>query len=623
MRKLLIIFALTSFCRITALAQSSEIQHLQKILPGISDSIQYVNALNRIAMLLYEKNIDSTFYYARIAREISTRLEYKKGEADAINNLGIFYDLKGNVQLALQYYNEAYNRYKAIRDTENEVQGLMNIAGVYNEMGKDDRAIRNFKKALNRGRKLKRDSIMGLVIYDYLLEYPHSVRPDSVDYYIARARTIGIKYNDQRLLLVLDQLIADNYIRNNKRDEGLALLKQTIDKALDNNLYYLSLDIIIDMGGEEIKTDTSQGLGYYKEALSIADNKGYLIYSQMLARKLYDFYAAEKDYATAYYYSNQLLKFRDQQDRLNLKSGIDYIDYAVKEQQLAASRTRSEYATVFLVLAIMICIVMFVAAMILWRNWKKTIETEKALRLQFEQAEKTTEALDTMNKNYARLIKIVAHDLRNPLGAVGTMASLIAEKKPGDEVEELTGLIQTSVDNSLRLINELLKPDLDSQQNLHREPIVVDELLQQCVSLLNFRAKDKGQELIFKAGARVEIMADREKLWRVMNNLIVNAIKFSPGGSRIFVASGKQGKMICISVTDAGIGIAKEVQEKIFDPFTSARRNGTDGEQPFGLGLYISKQIVEAHGGKIRVKSEPGHGTEFIVELPLTGPTFS
>jgi signal transduction histidine kinase len=70
-------------------------------------------------------------------------------------------------------------------------------------------------------------------------------------------------------------------------------------------------------------------------------------------------------------------------------------------------------------------------------------------------------------------------------------------------------------------------------------------------------------------------------------------------------------------VKDTGLGIPDDIQDKIFDPFTTARRKGTQGEQPFGLGLYISKQIVEAHNGKIWVESEPGKGTTFYVELPI------
>jgi signal transduction histidine kinase len=113
------------------------------------------------------------------------------------------------------------------------------------------------------------------------------------------------------------------------------------------------------------------------------------------------------------------------------------------------------------------------------------------------------------------------------------------------------------------------------------------------------------------------IHGDYEKLSRVMNNLVVNAMKFSPAGSEIAVEANASETGVAISVKDNGIGIPANMQNQIFDPFTASRRKGTDGEQPFGLGLYISKQIIEAHGGKIWPDSEVGKGTTFHVELPL------
>lgn len=119
----------------------------------------------------------------------------------------------------------------------------------------------------------------------------------------------------------------------------------------------------------------------------------------------------------------------------------------------------------------------------------------------------------------------------------------------------------------------------------------------------------------------VTIPASREKLWRVVSNLITNAIKFSPAGAIIHVELWQKDDHIFISVKDPGIGIPKEIAPKVFDLFTEVKRQGTAGEQAFGLGLSISKQIVEAHGGKIWFESEQNAGTTFFVELPIEAKT--
>ncbi|MDR3695286.1 ATP-binding protein [Mucilaginibacter sp.] len=621
MKKLVALFSSMLLLSVVCYGQIDDIKNLQKQLPLIKDSLRYVDALNKLALLLYENNVDSTFAYTQRARNIAERLQYDKGKAESANNLGIVYDMKGDLELALRYYNDGYNRFKAIGDTANMVQSIMNIAMVYNEKGMDKKAVNSFKNALETGRRLSRDSIMSLVWYNYLILYPGNFQKDSLTFYISKAKKIGEKYKDRRVLLAIEQLTADNYIKNGQRDKGLALLQQAAYDAIKNKLFYLSLDILIDLGDLFAQTDSAQAVSYYKQGLYITQLKDYKVYTESITKKLYNFYTARKDTAKAFFYSQQLVMLHEERDKVENNSGIDFIAYALKDQQLEAAQGRSRYELRFLFLAVFICALMVVILVILWRNWKKLRKTSDALRLQFEQSESTMEALDLMNKDYSRLIKIVAHDLRNPISAISTISGMLHpdENLPAD-MKELMGLVQVSSKNSLDLINELLETDFDQRQKIKTEIINPDELLQQCVSLLSFRAQDKGQQLTLNSNAQVKIKGDAEKLWRVINNLVINAIKFSPEGSTIHIESKRVDDKLLISVNDAGLGIPEDIRNKIFDPFTSARRMGTQGEQPFGLGLYISKQIIEAHNGRIWFESAPGKGTTFYVELPVSMP---
>lgn len=611
---LVLAFSISQLCH----GQSNELQKLQKSLPTIQDSLVYVNTLNRIATLLYEINIDSTFYYTKQASEVANRLKYAKGQADVLNNLGIVYFIKGNIQLGLRYFNEGNIQYKRLRDSANVVQTLMNIAILYEVMGRQKKSSINYNLALELGKKLRRDSIFSLVIYNYLIKSPpHKFSKDSLNYYLQKGRNIAEKYKDKRILLAYDQLAADNYIKNNQFDKGMALLKQANENALKNNLSNVSVIILTDMGDQMYQRDKLTAIQYYKQGLAIAIPKGYLVDSELLTRKLAATYAELKDYYNAYLFSKQYQTINDKITEQENLFGIDYQDFAVKEQQLESSNLLAKYQSRLLILAIIISVMAIVMVIILWRNWKNTQKSREALRLQFQQAEVTMLDLETMNKNYARLIKIVAHDLRNPIGAVGAMTSMLAEKEMDEDDSELIELIQTSINNSLNLINDLLKTDFEQKHDIHKEEISFDGLLNECVQLLRFKAKDKKQQLIFNTGTNIKMNIDRDKISRVINNLVGNAIKFSPEGSSIYINTKSSESGILVTVKDAGIGIPLKMQDKVFDPFTSARRKGTGGEQPFGLGLYISKQIIEAHHGKIWLKSEPDKGTEFFVELPF------
>ena len=616
MKKTLVLSLMLFFSSMFCYGQSSELAHIQSSYKHIGDSLRYVDALNRMAMLLYEKNIDSTFYYSKRAREIADRRNYTKGKADALNNLGIVFDIKGNLQLALRYYNEAYAEYGKLHDTANRVQAMMNIAMVYNELGKDKRSVQRFDEALNIGKKLGRDSIMALAIYDYLLEYPARFSPDSMTYYIGKATHIAERFKDERTLLAIKQLIADGMIAHGKRGQGLALLDQTINGAVGKKLYYVSMDMLIDMGDQLATTNPANAPDYYRRGLAIADKNGYLIYSQTMARKLFDFYSSRHDSLSAAGYARRLVTLYDEQEKLANASGIDYIDYALKDQQVKTLEVRSKYQTASLVLAVVVCLLSIIGIIVIRNNLKHTRQLNKRVISQNAQMKTALGALEQSQADNTRMMKIAAHDLRNPMGGIYAISGMMLDE-PGRSADDRTmlELVKTSAQNSLELVSDLLQVQFKTEE-LKKEPIDIGEMLQYCVSLLLSKAEAKGQQINLQAWG-LTVPANREKLWRVISNLITNAIKFSPSGAAIDVRMEAKSSNVLISVKDHGIGIPPEMQNKIFDMFTEAKRPGTAGEQPIGLGLAISKQIVEAHGGKIWFENTAGGGTTFFVSLPV------
>ena len=600
-------------------AQVDVIRGLKESLPQISDSTQYVNVLNKISLLFYEQNADSTLHYSSRALDIANRLEYEKGIADATNNLGIVFDIKGNTQLALRYYNDAFNKYTALKDSSNIVQTLMNIATVYYLSGKTDKAVSNFEQALSLGSRISRDSITAIAIYNYILLYPDRFKGQTRDVNVEKALAIALKYKDIRMQLAIEQLQAKDYIANQNREKGIRMMKQTLDKSMQMGLFYFSMDLMIELGDLHLATKPDTAIKYYSKALLIAEQKSYRVYAREICTKLYEYYSAKRDTPRAYIYTQKLVKLFERQAEIDRISGIDYIDYAVKSQQLKSAQLKSLYSSRLLWLAVAVCVLTIMSILFLWRNWLLIKKTNSVLQMQFRQLESTTEALELSNQNYAKVIKIVAHDLRNPIGAINGLSTLMQDDNlSSEERKEFVKLIYESSNSCIKLIGDLLSTDFNFKESeLRKERINLNPLLQQVVTLLTFRANEKKQQLILKQNAPIEIFADRDRLLRVINNLVVNAIKFSPIGESIEIATEQTGEGTIISVKDNGMGIPAEATTKIFDPFTTSKRPGTAGEQPFGLGLYISKQIIEAHHGKIWFESEAGKGTTLFVLLPV------
>ena len=197
------------------------------------------------------------------------------------------------------------------------------------------------------------------------------------------------------------------------------------------------------------------------------------------------------------------------------------------------------------------------------------------------------------------------------------MTSIMAEEDYTDEQKEMINLVKETSYNSLELINEILEAANVTSIELNPEPVEINALVNNSVELLRFKAAEKGQQIFFEPlPASQELQISREKIWRVISNLISNAIKFSPTGAVVHVKVEKAADQVIISVKDNGIGIPEKMQDQVFNMFTSAQRPGTAGEKSFGLGLSICQQIMEKSGGAIWFKSRKD-GTTFYISLPL------
>eukprot|EP01136_Pigoraptor_vietnamica_P027138 Opistho-1_new@83094 len=230
--------------------------------------------------------------------------------------------------------------------------------------------------------------------------------------------------------------------------------------------------------------------------------------------------------------------------------------------------------------------------------------------------QKTLQALEQSQAENSHVMQVLAHDMRTPIAGIkGLTDFLLAGGELNEEQIEIVEMINTSSNDSLNFINDLLQSQTN-KINLVKEPVDLSSLINYCVILLKSKAQEKNIRLNTDV-MPVEVIINREKVWRVMSNLISNAIKFSKNGSTVDIKIKKLTSSVLISIKDEGIGIPDSFNDKIFGMSAEVKRQGTDGEKSYGLGLAISKQIIEAHNGKIWFKTQVGLGTEFFVELPL------
>lgn len=282
---------------------------------------------------------------------------------------------------------------------------------------------------------------------------------------------------------------------------------------------------------------------------------------------------------------------------------------------------RDHVKTVYLLLALMVVIMLAIIAFLIRRGARKSSDhirqlnrLNKALRAENRQTQMAINALNEDRAMYLQSLKTIAHDLRNPIGAISSAIPLL-QKQAGleEQTKTLLNLIRQSADQSLHLVSGIMNFELPVG-NLKTETIDLAKLLDTCVATLQFKAGEKKQSIRLDAEP-ITLLADHDKLWRVIINLLDNAIKFSPPGADINVRLHRQDGKAVISVSDRGIGIPKEIEGKLFTLDAGTKRSGTAGEASFGLGLAIVSQIIKAHGGTISVQSEENKGTTFRIEL--------
>jgi signal transduction histidine kinase len=237
-----------------------------------------------------------------------------------------------------------------------------------------------------------------------------------------------------------------------------------------------------------------------------------------------------------------------------------------------------------------------------------------------EEKRRAEEALRELDRMKSEFVSNVSHELRSPLHAIRGFTKLLLEGKvPQPEIQrEFLSVIDKQSQRLGVLIDGLF--DLSRLESgrfqIQKQRLSIRDVIHKAVESFYSLASDKGIVISEDIPATLpEIEADGERISQVMVNLLSNAIKFSNGGRSVIVKGGAKDGELVVQVTDRGIGITKEAMPHLFERFyrteDSMARGGT------GLGLYISRQIIEAHGGRIWAESKVGKGTTVSFALPL------
>jgi two-component system sensor histidine kinase MtrB len=231
---------------------------------------------------------------------------------------------------------------------------------------------------------------------------------------------------------------------------------------------------------------------------------------------------------------------------------------------------------------------------------------------------------DIANREKDRLqfVAMVVHDLKNPALAIDLGARMLRESLSSGQAagsQETASVLDEMSDEAKRL--RTIIRDLTDDIQVASGRFVVNKARIDLCALVRRLIQSQAQafadhRIVVENGQGCTVLGDADRLERVVQNLVSNAVKYSPSNTQVTVRIEKKGPFVLLAVSDQGRGISAEDQKILFQPFGRGRSAERLAEGS-GMGLYVVKQIIEAHGGQIAVQSEPGHGTTFQIKLPL------
>lgn len=586
--------------------------------------------LNHISDQYLYKHADSALYFSKQALELAKYQKFDLGQALSLNNIGKSYYVMGDYTLSI----DAADRLMGISNKINYqpgIAGAYQINGlIYLAQNNYKEAINNFSKALAIFSRQKIHSKEGKIYFDLGICYDESGQPEKAFYYLDKALETTKLTRDSDLIPMILNRFGETYFHLKNYKQALVYYQRVLNPEFTNNwekgFAYSGI------------ARTFYALGAYDKAIGNAGQ------SLNLSRKvnsafdavraleiLSKSYAAIKDYQHAYIYQTQLKKSNDSLFNAEKEKEINYLhlkqqqadnlrlqdDIEAKEQTIMLGKRLFIFRNI-----IALCVIIFI--IIIVRNIRRQIALNKVLKLQNsdialqkEEISRQKEELYQINHTKDQLFSVISHDLRSPFAAIlQTMELIRSGDISADEQANILNDFYQQVNLVTLMVNNLLLWASSQQSGIKSNLIRLNiaGAVNEIISISNFQAKNKNINLDYSSDGERWAYADPDHVKIIIQNLIGNAIKFTPKGGTVEIYFSEDINYQAIHVKDTGIGISPEKMDKLFKiTGKEISSYGTNNESGAGIGLILIKQFIDANNGKLDVQSVPGGGTEFTV----------
>ncbi len=592
-----------------------------KISLNLHDTRGEATSLNRMsAAKLKLGELNLALEYALNAKEISTVNNYYRIHSTSLRQIGRVYEAQGNASQAMKYYYNSLSMADSIGIPLHIARSALFVAGLYIKIEN----YTNAKSYLNYAiEEFNKENFLRGLHQAYIMKgdyYFNQNNPDSALINYTLAFTYLDKLKDKHGHATTTAKIAKVHEQKGLYEEAIAGYNTALDtfKIIDDKkeivLSYIYLASVYSKN-----SNPTRAISYANKALGQAIKQALPNEQKEADYVLYSIYKKKKEKEKALMYLEGYMHLMDSLNEEQESWRVDQMkksfdmEIKINKQKLNTAIIDNQALTIENNKLLRNFLIMLVSAIILLASF---------IWFALRKAKTINKELELANEEKNEAISLISHDLKSPFNKIKGLAHLLKLeiKEANKSIEEIVGKINLIAHEGLSLVQNLvdIKALKSGSYNLKHTSFDLIDFLQKRVFDFEQVASAKSIKLIFiPPNSNCEIQSDLNSVARIFDNLVSNAIKFSPIGEQIIIECGSEKDNFYFSISDNGIGISKEDIDSIFRKYKTGSALPTGTELSSGLGLAITSSLVRKLGGNINCESTLGKGATFTVSLPF------
>ena len=568
----------------------------------------------------------------------SKKIHYKKGIGQSFFNIGVTYWAQSYSAISLLYIDTAINYF----DKEDHE----NLSVSYRHIARDYIELRNYPSAQHYLDKAENEAdsdpaLMEQILGERSILFFRTKQYEKAIGIINSQLKMVTDLNDKAEEAILYGRLSGIYAEYNKpannalamhyADTSATLSYRTQNKRLRASCWLTQADLF----AQQNKTDIA--LKYANQALLLADSLGIADMTAKAYKAMMAIYQSKGDIKALLTCQKRYMAFQDAHNRavidnssqlisdhFALNAQIHAIDRASHDAELNNLVVQSQKRTIIILSALLLLLI--IALYIVYRYYsqkRKLVENlnqqHQATVTQAQLIEVQSQHLEELNNLKNKLLLVIGHDLRGPIGNLSSLTSMFDDGHlKEDEIVQVMRSISPVIKGAELTLKNLLEW-AESQikgNNMQSACVTLAPVVDEVRNILKYAFDQKNIQFVNQAPADHIAMIDLNHLKVILRNLISNAIKFTPPKGQITVTSHLANNKITISVSDTGRGMTDEEIERLLSAKTHFTKPGTQGEKGTGIGLLLCRELIELNGGELWLTSEVDRGTTFYFNLP-------